>query len=76
LQFLLIIGGVWGGDHKIAHKVEQLGVSCVVIHFSLDSPVWTENSQFPGCRQVAAFLAWLDYCDQVSWSLSVMFATC
>lgn len=34
------------------------------VNWGLDSPVWTENSQFPGCRQVAAFLAWLDYCDQ------------
>lgn len=34
------------------------------VNWGLDSPVWTESSLFPGCRQVAAFLAWLDYCDQ------------
>ncbi|XP_021918003.1 protein FAM160B1-like isoform X3 [Zootermopsis nevadensis] len=35
------------------------------VNWGLDSPVWTESSQFPGCRQVAAFLGWLDYCDQL-----------
>lgn len=44
----------------------QTDLSRIVVIFSLDSPVWTEDSKFPGCRQVAAFLAWLDYCDQVS----------
>ncbi|XP_046385233.1 FHF complex subunit HOOK interacting protein 2A-like [Ischnura elegans] len=33
--------------------------------WGLDSPQWLEGSKFPGCHQVAAFLAWLDYCDQM-----------
>ncbi|KAJ4448990.1 hypothetical protein ANN_00382 [Periplaneta americana] len=35
------------------------------VNWGLDSPAWSESSQFPGCRQIAAFLAWLDYCDQL-----------
>nr|CAD7391985.1 unnamed protein product [Timema cristinae] len=32
--------------------------------YSLDSLAWTDGTKFLGCRQVAAFLAWLDYFDQ------------
>jgi len=66
---------LYAGKYMVFVITKQLGLSCIVILFSLDSPVWTESSQFPGCRQVAAFLAWLDYCDQVSWSQSIIFAT-
>ncbi|XP_068082296.1 FHF complex subunit HOOK interacting protein 2A isoform X2 [Anabrus simplex] len=35
------------------------------VNWGLDSPLWSDETIFPGCRQVASFLAWLDYCDQL-----------
>ncbi|PNF15187.1 hypothetical protein B7P43_G14385 [Cryptotermes secundus] len=49
----------------IPPDIDPNDIDDMQVNWGLDSPVWTDSSQFPGCRQVAAFLAWLDYCDQL-----------
>ncbi|PSN44327.1 hypothetical protein C0J52_11105 [Blattella germanica] len=50
----------------IPPEIEPNDLDDLQINWGFDSPVWQEGSEFPGCRQVAAFLAWLDYCDQLA----------
>ncbi|KAJ9579583.1 hypothetical protein L9F63_004768 [Diploptera punctata] len=50
---------------SIPPDIEPNDLDDLQVNWGFDSPVWTEASQFPGCRQVAAFFAWLDYCDQL-----------
>ncbi|KAG8231229.1 hypothetical protein J437_LFUL005903, partial [Ladona fulva] len=58
--------------HRLAHLFNSIPLDLdpnnmddVHVTWGLDSPQWIEGSKFPGCHQVAAFLAWLDYCDQM-----------
>ena len=37
----------------------------VEVTWGLDSPLLTSEKKFPGCRRVAAFFMWLDFCDQL-----------
>lgn len=50
----------------IPAHVDPLEIDDVTVTWGLDAPAWTSDKKFPGCRQVAAFLMWLDYCDQMA----------
>nr|CAD7589654.1 unnamed protein product [Timema genevievae] len=49
----------------IVPGVDPNDIDEMQITWGLDSLAWTDGTKFPGCRQVAAFLAWLDYFDQL-----------
>jgi hypothetical protein len=68
LEYIQLLFSLLYNIYAICRHFLLANVVGAIVHyiFSFDSPVWTENLQFPGCRQVAAFFAWLDYCDQVS----------
>ncbi|XP_011639252.1 protein FAM160B1-like [Pogonomyrmex barbatus] len=51
--------------NSIPAHVDHLDVYNVDVTWGLDSPLWTQEKKFPGCRQVAAFFMWYDYCDQL-----------
>ncbi|XP_015585399.1 protein FAM160B1 isoform X2 [Cephus cinctus] len=51
--------------NSIPAHVDPNDVDEVDVTWGLDSPMWTNDNKFPGCRQVAAFFMWLDYCDQL-----------
>ncbi|XP_032678916.1 protein FAM160B1-like isoform X2 [Odontomachus brunneus] len=51
--------------NAIPAHVDHLEIYCVDVTWGLDSPLWTKESKFSGCRQVAAFFMWFDYCDQL-----------
>lgn len=51
--------------NAIPAHVDYLEIYSVDVTWGLDSPLWTKEKKFPGCRQVAAFFMWLDYCDQL-----------
>lgn len=50
----------------IPAHVDPNEIDDVNVTWGLDSPLWTSDNKFPGCRQVAAFFMWLDYCDQLT----------
>ncbi|XP_020712249.2 FHF complex subunit HOOK interacting protein 2A-like [Athalia rosae] len=47
--------------HVDPNEIDEVNVT-----WGLDSPLWTSENEFPGCRQLAAFFMWLDYCDQLT----------
>nr|CAD7205100.1 unnamed protein product [Timema douglasi] len=49
----------------IVPDVDPNDIDEMQITWGLDSLAWTDGTKFLGCRQVAAFLAWLDYFDQL-----------
>ncbi|XP_020289800.1 protein FAM160B1-like [Pseudomyrmex gracilis] len=51
--------------NAIPVHVDYLEIYNVDVTWGLDSPLWTNEKKFPGCRQVAAFFMWFDYCDQL-----------
>lgn len=51
--------------NSIPAHVDHLEIYSVDVTWGLDSPLWTKESKFSGCRQVAAFFMWFDYCDQL-----------
>ncbi|XP_011340334.1 protein FAM160B1 isoform X3 [Ooceraea biroi] len=51
--------------NSIPAHVDHLEIYNVDVTWGLDSPLWTKEKKFPGCRQVAAFFMWFDYCDQL-----------
>ncbi|XP_014486616.1 PREDICTED: protein FAM160B1-like isoform X2 [Dinoponera quadriceps] len=51
--------------NAIPAHVDHLEIYNVDVTWGLDSPLWTKESKFSGCRQVAAFFMWFDYCDQL-----------
>ncbi|EFN77103.1 protein FAM160B1 [Harpegnathos saltator] len=51
--------------NAIPAHVDHLEIYSVDVTWGLDSPLWTKESKFSGCRQVAAFFMWFDYCDQL-----------
>lgn len=51
--------------NAIPAHVDHLDIYNVDVTWGLDSPLWTQEKKFPGCRQVAAFFMWYDYCDQL-----------
>lgn len=51
--------------NTIPAHVDHLDIYNVDVTWGLDSPLWTQEKKFPGCRQVAAFFMWYDYCDQL-----------
>jgi len=51
--------------NSIPAHVDYLEIYNVDVTWGLDSPLWTKEKKFPGCRQVAAFFMWFDYCDQL-----------
>ncbi|XP_015521214.2 FHF complex subunit HOOK interacting protein 2A isoform X1 [Neodiprion lecontei] len=50
----------------IPAHVDPTEIDEVNVTWGLDSPLWTSENKFPGCRPVAAFFMWLDYCDQLT----------
>ncbi|KAK2575817.1 hypothetical protein KPH14_007199 [Odynerus spinipes] len=51
--------------NSIPAHVDPNEVDVVDVTWGLDSPLWTKEKKFPGCRQVAAFYMWFDYCNQL-----------
>jgi hypothetical protein len=51
--------------NSIPAHVDYLEIYNVDVTWGLDSPLWTKEKKFPGCRQIAAFFMWFDYCDQL-----------
>ncbi|XP_011315541.1 protein FAM160B1 [Fopius arisanus] len=51
--------------NSIPAYVDPAELSEIDVTWGLDSPLWTNEKKFPGCRQVAAYFMWLDYCDQL-----------
>ncbi|XP_074100354.1 FHF complex subunit HOOK interacting protein 2A [Cotesia typhae] len=49
----------------IPAHVDPAEIDEIDFTWGLDSPLWTNEKKFPGCRQVAAYFMWLDYCDQL-----------
>lgn len=46
--------------HVFPNEIDDVEVT-----WGLDSPLLTSEKKFPGCRRVAAFFMWLDFCDQL-----------
>ncbi|XP_034952323.1 protein FAM160B1-like isoform X2 [Chelonus insularis] len=51
--------------NSIPAHVDPAELDEIDFTWGLDSPLWTNDKKFPGCRQVAAYFMWLDYCDQL-----------
>ncbi|XP_076295822.1 FHF complex subunit HOOK interacting protein 2A isoform X2 [Lasioglossum baleicum] len=51
--------------NAIPAHVDPNEIDGVDVTWGLDSPVWTKEKKFSGCRQVAAFFMWFDYCNQL-----------
>ncbi|XP_015121114.1 protein FAM160B1-like [Diachasma alloeum] len=51
--------------NSIPAHVDPAELDDIDVTWALDSPLWTNEKKFPGCRQVAAYFMWLDYCDQL-----------
>lgn len=51
--------------NAIPAHVDHLEIYNVDVTWGLDSPLWTKERKFSGCRQVASFFMWFDYCDQL-----------
>ncbi|XP_066603337.1 FHF complex subunit HOOK interacting protein 2A-like isoform X2 [Prorops nasuta] len=49
----------------IPAHVDPIEIDGIDVTWGLDSPLWTNESKFPGCRQVAAFFMWFDFCNQL-----------
>ncbi|KAL6445758.1 hypothetical protein ACFW04_000904 [Cataglyphis niger] len=60
--------------NAIPAHVDHLDIYNVDVTWGLDSPLWTKEKKFPGCRQVAAFFMWFDYCDQLIREAQTEFA--
>ncbi|XP_063231692.1 FHF complex subunit HOOK interacting protein 2A-like [Bacillus rossius redtenbacheri] len=50
---------------SIPQGVDANDLDDIHVNWGLDSPLWSDGTKFAGCREVSAFLAWLDYCDQL-----------
>ncbi|XP_076241701.1 FHF complex subunit HOOK interacting protein 2A [Calliopsis andreniformis] len=51
--------------NAIPAHVDPNEIDGVDVTWGLDSPAWTKEKKFSGCRQVAAFFMWFDYCNQL-----------
>lgn len=51
--------------NAIPAHVDPTEIDGVDVTWGLDSPTWTKEKKFSGCRQVAAFFMWFDYCNQL-----------
>lgn len=51
--------------NAIPAHVDPAEIDGVDVTWGLDSPAWTKEKKFSGCRQVAAFFMWFDYCNQL-----------
>ncbi|XP_033322393.1 FHF complex subunit HOOK interacting protein 2A isoform X2 [Megalopta genalis] len=51
--------------NAIPAHVDPNEIDGVDVTWGLDSPIWTKEKKFSGCRQVAAFFMWFDYCNQL-----------
>ncbi|KAL2720370.1 FHF complex subunit HOOK interacting protein 2A-like isoform X2 [Vespula squamosa] len=51
--------------NTVPAHVDPDDIDIVDVTWGLDSPSWTKKNKFPGCRQVAAFYMWFDYCNQL-----------
>lgn len=51
--------------NSIPAHVDPNEIDVVDVTWGLDSPLWTKEKKFPGCRQVATFYMWFDYCNQL-----------
>lgn len=51
--------------NAIPAHVDPSEIDGVDVTWGLDSPAWTKEKKFSGCRQVAAFFMWFDYCNQL-----------
>ncbi|XP_047343199.1 FHF complex subunit HOOK interacting protein 2A-like isoform X3 [Vespa velutina] len=51
--------------NAVPAHVDPNEIDVVDVTWGLDSPLWTKEKKFPGCRQVAAFYMWFDYCNQL-----------
>lgn len=51
--------------NAIPAHVDPTEIDGVDVTWGLDSPLWTKEKKFSGCRQVAAFFMWFDYCNQL-----------
>ncbi|XP_017762057.1 PREDICTED: protein FAM160B1-like isoform X4 [Eufriesea mexicana] len=51
--------------NAIPAHVDPTEIDAVDVTWGLDSPVWRKEKKFSGCRQVAAFFMWFDYCNQL-----------
>ncbi|XP_008546733.1 FHF complex subunit HOOK interacting protein 2A [Microplitis demolitor] len=49
----------------IPAHVDPAEIDEIDFTWGLDSPLWTKEKKFPGCRQVAAYFMSFDYCDQL-----------
>ncbi|XP_053975897.1 FHF complex subunit HOOK interacting protein 2A-like isoform X1 [Hylaeus volcanicus] len=52
--------------NAIPAHVDPNEIDGVDVTWGLDSPAWTKEKKFSGCRQVAAFFMWFDYCNQLA----------
>ncbi|XP_014221656.1 protein FAM160B1-like isoform X2 [Trichogramma pretiosum] len=52
--------------NQIPAHVEPLEIDEIEVTWGLDSPPLMDEKKFPGCRKVAAFFMWLDFCGQLS----------
>lgn len=51
--------------NSIPAHVDPAEIDDIGVTWGLDTPLWTNERKFPGCRQVAGYFMWLDYCDQL-----------
>ncbi|KAG7190263.1 hypothetical protein KM043_006382 [Ampulex compressa] len=51
--------------NAIPAHVDPNDIDSVDVTWGLDSPLWTKDKKFSGCRQIAAFFMWFDYCNQL-----------
>lgn len=51
--------------NAIPAHVDPTEIDAVDVTWGLDSPASTKEKKFSGCRQVAAFFMWFDYCNQL-----------
>jgi hypothetical protein len=50
----------------IPAQVESSDIEDLEVTWGLDSPPFVNEKKFPGCRRVAAFFMWMDFCAQLS----------
>lgn len=50
----------------IPAHIDPSEIDDIEVTWGLDSPPLTNKNKFSGCRKVAAFLVWFDFCNQLT----------
>lgn len=63
---IVILGRLETLFNSIPAHVSLQGIEDLEVTWALDSPLLSDDKKFSGCRQIASFFMWLDFCDQLT----------